>query len=69
MSNMHADASLLSTSATASVLIVELAVAGAALALAFALALHAYGRGSREASVRVIAGALGSVLAFAGLAI
>ena len=59
----------ISQSATAAVLIVELAVAGTALALAFALALHAYGRGSREASVRVIAGALGSGLAFAGLAI
>jgi hypothetical protein len=55
----------ISQSATAAVLIVELAVAGAALALA----LQACGRGSREASVRVIAGALGSVLAFAGLAI
>ncbi len=51
-------------SATTGVLIVELAVAAAALAIA----LHAYRGSSRNTTARVVASALGSVLAFGGLA-
>lgn len=51
-------------SATAGVLIVELVVA----AVILALTLRTYGRNSRSASIRVVAGAIGSVLAFGGLA-
>ncbi len=51
--------------ASVGVLIVELVVAAAILVIT----VHTGGRGSRAASVRVIAGALGSLLAFGGLAL